>query len=43
MNNKTTGGFPADAFEKLASQEDNYWWFRSRNKNNFLDGCKVFI
>lgn len=32
MNNKTSGGFPADAFEKLASQEDNYWWFRSRNK-----------
>jgi len=30
--NKQVGGFPPEAFQKLASFEDSNWWFRSRNK-----------
>tara|TARA_B110000858_G_scaffold181619_1_gene220235 strand:+ start:5184 stop:5939 length:756 start_codon:yes stop_codon:yes gene_type:complete len=32
MINKTQGGFPPDAFDRLVTQEDSSWWFRSRNK-----------
>jgi 2-polyprenyl-3-methyl-5-hydroxy-6-metoxy-1,4-benzoquinol methylase len=32
MNDKVQGGFPPEAFDGLAAQEDSNWWFRSRNK-----------
>ena len=28
MNDKVQGGFPPEAFDGLAAQEDTNWWFR---------------